>query len=77
MKPARSAVSKAWSGSPRSQSMAPAISSSQAAIAASQLCPAGAAAAAARERCASQSLSGLHSLATRASGSGPRAATAA
>eukprot|EP00969_Alexandrium_andersonii_P234792 10366975-Alexandrium_andersonii.AAC.1 len=57
--------------------MAPAISNGHAAIVASHACPAGAAAAAARERCASQALSGFRNLAMRAPGSGPRAATAA
>eukprot|EP00969_Alexandrium_andersonii_P112065 4949169-Alexandrium_andersonii.AAC.1 len=57
--------------------MTSAVSTSHATTTASQPRPVGAAAAAAGERCASQSLSGFQSRATSASGRGPSAATAA
>eukprot|EP00969_Alexandrium_andersonii_P094313 4167117-Alexandrium_andersonii.AAC.1 len=65
MNPTASRASNACSGSPRSQSVTPAVSTSHAATTASQPRPAGAAAAVAGDRLASHSLRGLQSRATR------------
>eukprot|EP00969_Alexandrium_andersonii_P055853 2461432-Alexandrium_andersonii.AAC.1 len=65
MNPTASRASNAWSGSSRSQPVTSAVSTSHAATTASQPRPAGAAAAAAEERFANQSLSSFQSRATR------------
>eukprot|EP00969_Alexandrium_andersonii_P339580 15011093-Alexandrium_andersonii.AAC.1 len=68
MNPAASRASNAWPGSSRSQSTTPTVSTSHAETTASQPRPVGGADAVARERWASQSLSGFQSRAAKASG---------